>query len=832
MLPEARRIQRALTVELLAKRRLNAPAIWLKPESATANPDDAVQESHKLNTALDDWASPNDDRNMAVRLVDGFVELQIVSPDDVWVRHFFQACASLRVDARFAYGTRGKPIASVILQADQPERWGDRWPRGHKDKAGQWVETKIAFSTAATKTAKPVFVNSRPLPGSTFAGDLVQWRPAGKPAADDGELGLEDLEARELATTSMELICRAVAFATLAYWITVYLDGLTEWDQSLTRTLGGWIARQVREGRDINARGKSLEGVCWAPVDSSDTADALLTFLGKLGAERDLRVAFDHADSALERNQPVPGWPSLESLFGPVARIGIRRAFRAGLDIDAVEEMSERYIYDHSTQEYLDRKRLLEGHRAFEHKHDHLIERHATEIVYANGKPHNPFKLYATSSLRTDVDHREFRPGHEPGGILRYSRVYGLLKPDDERRGDEFRLFNTFSDFAIKPIATVDPAIMRSAVTMLDRMLALLTQDNAAQMKWLKQFIAWIAQHPEVKPQVCPIIVGGQGIGKSLFGENLMEALFGNMAGTADAASLSDNKFLVTPFIGKLITFIDEVKLENQSAVNIIKKLIRSSRISGQMKFGHQRDWFIPSRIIIASNSPEIGLTAADSADRAFFFIVSYTAENKGLNDNQFKEWANSLKPFYAEFVDAIESVSFRQHLMRYFKDFEVTRIELENLEHSSRGDESVVRAVMSDARRVGRGIVANARVAQNNDITAWFNAYYLRHAIKRIDGERSRVEPHEILEDWKSSGVLEKQRGDWWRFKYKYGTLLEKLGEAHGLKLPGDWDPGPGDWGDNDVISSEGGTNNWRGNKKEQQSGWQRRDSDHMPDF
>ena len=113
---------------------------------------------------------------------------------------------------------------------------------------------------------------------------------------------------------------------------------------------------------------------------------------------------------------------------------------------------------------------------------------------------------------------------------------------------------------------------MSTAVSMLDRMLGLLTQDNDAQIKWLKQFIAWIAQHPEIKPQVCPIIIGGQGIGKSQFESTFMRALFGSMAGMADAGALSDNKFLITPFIGKLVTFIDEVRLESPAAINVIKK--------------------------------------------------------------------------------------------------------------------------------------------------------------------------------------------------------------------------------------------------------------------
>ena len=54
------------------------------------------------------------------------------------------------------------------------------------------------------------------------------------------------------------------------------------------------------------------------------------------------------------------------------------------------------------------------------------------------------------------------------------------------------------------------------------------------------------------------------------------------MAGMADAGALSDNKFLITPFIGKLITFIDEVRLESPAAINVIKKLVRQDYVSGQ----------------------------------------------------------------------------------------------------------------------------------------------------------------------------------------------------------------------------------------------------------
>jgi hypothetical protein len=814
---ESTRVQRYLTVDFITKRRLNAPAVWLGPQSRAPSPDDAIRPPDTLNTDPHEWALESDERNLAIRLVDGFIELQITAPDDIWNQNLFKAFRILNVDARAAFGSH--QISSIIIKIDDPakiDRWRELWPRGHTDKNGRWVETKFAYSSMPTVRSKAIWHDSKPLPGSIFAQKLVVWRPLGKRAAETAEIGLEDLELRPLAPTTMEAIIRAIAFATLAYWVDIYLDGLEKWDESLTRVIGGWVARLIREGQDINARGKSLEGVCWSPIDDALTAGELLDFLGKLGATKALGVAFLHAERALERNSqaPVPGWSALETLFGPQAKVGIRRAFRAGLDIDAIERMSELYIYDRTMNEYLDRDELLKGLH-HEHKGRDLEERHKNEIIFVASKPQNPFKLYAGSSLRTDVQHREFRPGYEPGALLRYSPVHGLLNGED-RHPDEYPVLNTFPGFVIRPVAVIDGAVMTKAVTMLDRMLGLLTQDKDDQIKWLKQFVAFIAQHPEIKPQVCPIIVGGQGIGKSLFGDNLMKALFGIMAGGAAADALTENKFVITPFLSKLITFIDEVRLESVGAINTIKKLVRADYVSGQVKFGHQRDYYVPTRLLIASNQADIGLSPADAADRAFFFIMSWTAENKRMTDREFVDWSVELKPFYADFVQTLEGVVFRQHLMRYFMDFEVTRVELENLQFSSRNDENIVRSTMSKAREVARAIVADARVLNDKDLMAWFNSTNLRDAIFRVDGRRSKVEAGQVMMEFERAGVIEVVRGDIRRFTWGYGKTVQLMGEAHSLPITPNWDYKPGDFDANDIRSTEGAPL-WRGYSKSQ---------------
>jgi hypothetical protein len=805
-MPELATIQRNLTVNFIDQRRLNVSAVWFKNESA-------VPVEGPAQTVTRDWLIEGEERNLGAELRDGFVELQIKAPDDVWFKLF-----ASQVDARAAWGGHLKPVSSVLFKIDDPasvDAWIDRWPRGSRDNANAWVETKLAYTPAPTKRAKLVPHYSAPLPGSRFAGTTMVWRPMGKPAANDVELGTEDLEARPVPATNMETICRAIAFATLGYWVNVYLDH-GPWDESLLRTLGGWIAREAFiDGPAVNAKGKSLEGLCWAPVDGGTSAAELIRFLGGLGAPKALEGFFHRAEQDLERNRqaPISGWPAMERTLGVAAKIGVRRAFRAGGDVEALEVLSERYALDLSDDTYVDRDALIKG-LPFEFKHDVLVARHAKDEPIRYGrKVFNPFQIYAGSKLRTDVELHEFRPGQEPAAILRYSRARGLVTGDD-RYADEFKILNTFPGFSIKPIGTKDPAIWAKAITMLDQMLGYLCRDNDAQMMWLKKFIAWTLQHPDIKQQSCPVIIGGQGIGKSRFGSIFLKKIFGGLAGLHTMVKLDDDRFLITPFIGKLVTFIDEVRMESVTAINIIKNIIRADIVSGQKKFGHQQDWYIPSRLILATNTPDIGLTSEDAADRAFFFIVSHTIDNSGLGDKAFLDWAYSLKPFYNELEIALESLEFKQHLMRYFMDLECTREELEDLTHSSRTDASVVQSTMSKARKIGRYIVADARVISGLDITAWFSSMHVREAIKRWDDARNKVEATQVIEDWKRSGVLDQEGGDLYKFKWGYGLLLQKLGEAHNLLLPGNHPTKPGsDWEPNDVRSTEGAPP-WRGNR------------------
>ena len=806
------RLQRALTVEFVTKRRLNLPAVWFRPQGSDPEAADALAD--KLDVDLGAWDGP--EHNVGVRLENGHLELRIKAGDDAFAHAFFLAAEHLRIDARAAFGV--DRISSVILNVEEQELiepWTPRWPKGFKNRHGHWTETAVKTSSLATKSAKAIYRFSRPLPGSITQEGVVVWRPKGKAAALDIDIGVEDLESRALAPTGMDSLIRALAYATLVVWIRTYLDGLTDWDTALTRILGGWIARIEVEGRQINAKGKSLEGICWCPIDTREAALDLIAFLARLGASGDLRVAYLQGEAQLIRDPfaPVAGWNAIGGLFGQDGKQGIRRAFRAGLDLDDVERMSERYILDISTHDYLDRERLLLG-LSYDVTHDRLIRDWDNKGIWIGRKRVNPFRLYATSDLRTDIAAADMFPGAEPGAILRVSPVHGVLK-GEESQPDEFKVLNIYRGFIIKPVSVIDAQIMSKAVTGLDRLLGLLTRDNDAQIKWLKQFIAWTIQHPEIKQQVAPVIIGGQGIGKTVFGNTFMQALFGELAGQSNPASLETN-FLISPFIGKLIVYIDEVRIGSAAAINEVKKLVRETRISGEAKFKDRKDYLIYSRLILTANQADIGLNPEDAADRALFFITSWNHENRHQSKHEFNQWTITLKDFFTEFTDMLGRVDVRQHLMRYFMDTAVTRRELEDLTHSSREDPTVVKATMSKARKVARAIAADGRIIAGNDLTAWFTVHHLRGAILRMDGQRSRVEPSAVMEEFETANLVEPARqgeGGYFKFRWGYGKTLQEMSKAHGLDLPPVWPTGIGDFDANPVMSPVNPPP-WRGNK------------------
>ena len=92
MIEGTAKLQRALTVEFITKRRLNLPAVWFRPNAGDPSAADALADD--LSVDLESWDGP--EHNLGVRLQDGHLELAIKAGDDAFVHAFFLAADHLR----------------------------------------------------------------------------------------------------------------------------------------------------------------------------------------------------------------------------------------------------------------------------------------------------------------------------------------------------------------------------------------------------------------------------------------------------------------------------------------------------------------------------------------------------------------------------------------------------------------------------------------------------------------------------------------------------------------------------------------------------------------
>ena len=463
----------------------------------------------------------------------------------------------------------------------------------------------------------------------------------------------------------------------------------------------------------------------------------------------------------------------------------MRRAFRAGQDIEAVERFADRYVYDMGANVYFDRDALLRG-TAFTLEAASLLHRHSNEPVFVGLKKLNPFQLYTQSALRVDVAQGDLLPGHPPAGVLRASPRLGVISADTHEP-DEFLVFNTFRGFVIQPASNVSESLLREIVSMVDVMLALITRDHDGQMLWLKQWTAWTILHPEEKQQVSPMLIGGQGIGKSRLGKQFMTALFDDLAGEAEGRLLSGD-FGIGMFLNKLVVFLDEVVFKDHGAVEQIKKIIRSDRVHGSLKGQDARTYNVYARCMFASNRARVGLSESEAADRSLFWIIGHDADSKKMTTREFQIWTASLTDFYIRLDRMLKTLEVRRHLMHYLVNVignGLTIKDVISLEHSSAQDSSVVEAMQSTARRICQQIAVDGTVDGQTAITAWFNFQDLADACQYWGKAMNlRVNADEVRREFIRAGVLEEMGNGWLRFKYQHKTLLDKLGGAFGVGI------------------------------------------------
>lgn len=815
--------QRAIT-KAVNDSFIQVGAVYLKTSSKNPISEDWAKSKHR-DVNLQSWIDDPQHAyyNVGFNLQSGWVDIDIDADDPLFNYCILAALTHNGVDTRFKFGRESVGVAThVMAQLGEAESANFDALKVFEPKEFRMGGKRyhVQVRSYPSGDGKDGTAKQTVMPGSVYTHkhrpgqpDFSVWYgPTGKVAE----------KIQQVATTTprrvnFNEIVRSIAFGTMLYVLNdKWVEGSR---QSVAHVVCGWLARVAADSYAMNNHEVISKDV-FCPVDDDATVESLIKFICHERGDEEVHMrirAYYDAKEKLTRNPDakIPGWPAMEKLLSGERVAAIRTVFTPGSDVSILTKMAERYVYDEADNKYIDRDRFFSGGN-FTHETTELLNRHKGDNVRIGGKPKEAFRLYESSDMRKRVGGRDFYPDLVPGSINRVSNLGEYLSDDDDTETGTLPIFNTWRGWAVQPAETVDQALLEDLTTRLDKLLGYLTRDNEEQIKWLKCWIAWIIQHPGDKQQIAPVIVGGQGVGKSWLGNIFMKAVFGPLWGVASPKVL-EGDFVVSPFKDKMFVFIDEAKFSSEQGVEEIKKLIRGVDVPGMEKFMDARSYRLFARIMFASNRMDVNVGQANVRDRALFYTRAYDKDYLGMSEMQFRAWAETLKPWFDEYTTLMKRRDVKEHYMRMFLDWECSRYTIESIKYSSGGDASIVLSNMSWARRIAKHIIEDGRIFEDLDITYPFTISDLNRRVAEVSRELGlrEVQGTRVFNEFQDAGVLESvvvHNMRKIRFKWKMKTLIQEFGKAIAVELEERYVFNDSDEGANSNDGSE--RKPWRGGK------------------
>ena len=165
------------------------------------------------------------------------------------------------------------------------------------------------------------------------------------------------------------------------------------------------------------------------------------------------------------------------------------------------------------------------------------------------------------------------------------------------------------------------------------------TDFKPKRAEWIKAHFGWTLKHPGRKQQVALVCTGDQGTGKSFLCTTFAQAIFGHYADTASVRALN-GQFYIAGYIGRLWVSHDEF-VSNFDNAEILKTLIRGTRVSGEIKGQDTATYSIFARLAFTSNEANPGISRGRD-DRGLFQVTSISAASTGILPSEFIDLANA----------------------------------------------------------------------------------------------------------------------------------------------------------------------------------------------
>ena len=696
-----------------AWRQLGSAVHYCLPRGDKPIDDDEGEELHVTDPDLVDWRDKLNRKqklNAAIFLQQGVVEVTFFGPDQSLNEAFFQACGKVGIAPRFAIGRRNKPFATSILfklRDDEAKRLDDEYS-SFKPKAftlGDERRGVIVRYAPPVKRGSKAHVTTTLLPGSLIWAndgvkyDLLEWR------TEDGA-GLGKPQKTSVQTIDFFQLVRAAALASILNII----PAQTWQSQIAPRAFAEFLARVTRDGAAINANvvfAKAARAIIAEPIH----AELLLALVCEhrcTPTERESTRAFcletfQFARKRLEADPArldVTGWAGIARIFGEEAQKAFRGVLQVGADSTLLEDFAERYLFHSNRSAFIDRQAFREGQVTFVFGKDDLALRHAPNQIQTKKKAIEAFPIFVKSKLRQDVTDVETHPDHSPGSIIRVTRE-GATIPDNDYAPEHSRLiFNEWRGLYVRPAKTIEAALRAECADKLDHMLSLVTNRHAGRAQWIKAHMGWTLKHPGRKQQVALVCTGDQGTGKTFLCTTFAQAVFGKYADTASVRAL-DGQFYIAGYLGKLWVSHDEFVSSFDNA-EILKTLIRGSRVSGEVKGRDTATYTIFARLAFTSNEANPGISRGRD-DRGLFQVTSISATSEGMLPGEFQNRMNAeVKPFYEAYDEFLQRDAVRQAYVSMLIDCAPEKIaeveDLSHLRHARRGRG----ALAPDQRAIG----------------------------------------------------------------------------------------------------------------------------------
>jgi hypothetical protein len=813
--------QRELTV--LAARQLMAPVHYCLPRADKPLPPDEDEKLHQTDNDLRVWID-NDRKqklNALAYLQNGVVEVRFFGPDQSINQCFFAACARLGIAPRYAFGRASKPIATSILfklRDDEAKRLDEDYS-GFKPKAFTLEDTRrgVAINYAPPiKKGSNAHVVTTIAPGSLLWHengvdyDLITWR------AENGQ-GPAARWRTGAAPVEFFQIVRAAAFASI-----LNIISQKAWeDYSKRRAFSELMARIVRDGQAINANvvfAKASRAIIADPSHAELLLEHICQQRGKPADREECLEMFQFARKRLEADPArldVMGWTGIGNFFGDEARTALRAVLNVGADSTLLEDFAERYLFHSGQSQFVDRQAFREGHATFIFSKEGLTLRHAPDLIQTKKKPVEAFPIFIKSKLRQDVTDVEIYPDHPPGSIIRVSRE-GATIPDNDYAPEHSRLiFNEWRGLYVKPAKTIERALEAECIDKLDHMLSLVARTKP-RAQWIKAHFGWTLLHPGRKQQVALVCTGDQGTGKSFLCQTFAQAVFGRYADTASVRALN-GQFYIAGYVGKLWVSHDEF-ISNFDNAEILKTLIRGTRVSGELKGRDAASYTIYARLAFTSNEANPGISRGRD-DRGLFQVTSISAGTEGILPGEFQDrMRREVGPFYEAYDEFLKRDDVRQAYVKLLIDCAPSKIsDVEDLTYSAMRDADVARSHLSDKQVVAKTILESGVIHGGHDIAMPFHDpdFFARVSnLKREMGVR-QVTSDEVLNEYIEAGLIDRPGpGQPYLFKYKIGALQRLYGDYLGVPLHSQWplepnDDMPNDWREGDAMEP------WKGRGK-----------------